>query len=69
MYAIIRKRNVFHQLANLPTDPTGIKKPGKQNAKGGPNNSEDEEAYVIVVFYCDDFKVPLKFEIALKREQ
>lgn len=26
VYAIIRKRNVFHQLANLPTDPTAIQK-------------------------------------------
>ena len=33
VYAIIRKRNVFHQLANLPTDPTGVKKPGKNNER------------------------------------
>ncbi|XP_072098370.1 protein HID1 [Mobula birostris] len=26
VYAIIRKRNVFHQLANLPTDPAAIQK-------------------------------------------
>lgn len=26
MYAIIRKRSVFHQLANLPTDPPTIHK-------------------------------------------
>uniref|UniRef100_A0A673GGY0 Protein HID1-like n=1 Tax=Sinocyclocheilus rhinocerous TaxID=307959 RepID=A0A673GGY0_9TELE len=26
VYAIIRKRNVFHQLANLPSDPTTIQK-------------------------------------------
>uniref|UniRef100_H3AL71 HID1 domain containing n=1 Tax=Latimeria chalumnae TaxID=7897 RepID=H3AL71_LATCH len=26
VYAIIRKRNVFHQLANLPTDPPSIQK-------------------------------------------
>lgn len=26
MYAIIRKRSVFHQLANLPTDPPAIHK-------------------------------------------
>ncbi|XP_060946325.1 protein HID1 isoform X2 [Limanda limanda] len=26
VYAIIRKRNVFHQLANLPTDPASIQK-------------------------------------------
>lgn len=26
MYAIIRKRNVFHQLANLPSDPSSIQK-------------------------------------------
>lgn len=26
MYAIIRKRNVFHQLANLPSDPSTIQK-------------------------------------------
>jgi len=30
VYAIIRKRNVFHQLANLPTDPNVIKKPGQE---------------------------------------
>uniref|UniRef100_A0A8C5N8U1 Protein HID1-like n=1 Tax=Gouania willdenowi TaxID=441366 RepID=A0A8C5N8U1_GOUWI len=26
VYAIIRKRNVFHQMANLPSDPTSIQK-------------------------------------------
>lgn len=26
MYAIIRKRNVFHQLANLSSDPASIQK-------------------------------------------
>lgn len=26
VYAIIRKRNVFHQLANLPSDPASIQK-------------------------------------------
>ena len=45
VYAIIRKRNVFHQLANLPTDPTGIKKPGKQSGKVG-KDLVDEETYV-----------------------
>jgi len=32
VYAIIRKRNVFHQLANLPTDPSVVSRP-KANAK------------------------------------
>lgn len=45
MYAIIRKRNVFHQLANLPTDKESIqnalqrKKPGVSRV-----NSADSEA-------------------------
>jgi len=43
VYAIIRKRNVFHQLANLPTDPTGIKKPGKQSGQKGGEDSDEED--------------------------
>ncbi|XP_066923547.1 protein HID1-like [Clytia hemisphaerica] len=46
VYAIIRKRNIFHQLANLPTDPTGIKKPGKQNGKSG-KDSDDEDGQIV----------------------
>ncbi|XP_029294507.1 LOW QUALITY PROTEIN: protein HID1 [Cottoperca gobio] len=36
VYAIIRKRNVFHQLANLPTDPASIQK-GLQRRKKSPD--------------------------------
>lgn len=45
MYAVIRKRNVFHQLANLPTDSQSIQK-GLQRKKKSPEpisrtNSQD----------------------------
>ncbi|EDV28317.1 uncharacterized protein TRIADDRAFT_21464 [Trichoplax adhaerens] len=30
VYTIIRKRNIFHQLANLPTDPSTVVKPNKK---------------------------------------
>uniref|UniRef100_A0A8C2EY04 HID1 domain containing a n=1 Tax=Cyprinus carpio TaxID=7962 RepID=A0A8C2EY04_CYPCA len=33
VYAIIRKRNVFHQLANLPSDPTTIQKAMQRKRK------------------------------------
>uniref|UniRef100_A0A672MRM2 HID1 domain containing n=1 Tax=Sinocyclocheilus grahami TaxID=75366 RepID=A0A672MRM2_SINGR len=36
VYAIIRKRNVFHQLANLPSDPTTIQK-ALQRKKKSPD--------------------------------
>ncbi|KAK3756010.1 hypothetical protein QZH41_013196 [Actinostola sp. cb2023] len=32
VYAIIRKRNIFHQLANLPTDPATVQKPKKKSS-------------------------------------
>ncbi|XP_057310816.1 protein HID1-like isoform X1 [Hydractinia symbiolongicarpus] len=41
VYAIIRKRNVFHQLANLPTDPSGIKKPGKHERKSSESSVDE----------------------------
>lgn len=47
VYAIIRKRNVFHQLANLPTDPTGIKKPGKQGERRNSDSSVDDGGFVV----------------------
>lgn len=45
VYAVIRKRNVFHQLANLPTDSQSIQK-GLQRKKKTPEpisrtNSQD----------------------------
>lgn len=36
VYAIIRKRNVFHQLANLPSDPSSIQK-ALQRKKKSPD--------------------------------
>lgn len=36
VYAIIRKRNVFHQLANLPSDPASIQK-ALQKKKKSPD--------------------------------
>lgn len=36
VYAIIRKRNVFHQLANLPSDPATIQK-ALQRKKKSPD--------------------------------
>lgn len=36
MYAIIRKRNVFHQLANLPSDAASIQK-GLQRKRKSPD--------------------------------
>lgn len=47
VYAIIRKRNVFHQLANLPTDEGSIQKTlQKKKKKSGISrlNSTDVES-------------------------
>lgn len=35
MYTIIRKRNVFHQLANLPSDTASIQKGLQKKKKSG----------------------------------
>lgn len=44
VYSIIRKRNVFHQLANLPTDAASIQKALQRRKKSGISNmsSADE---------------------------
>ncbi|XP_017293557.1 protein HID1b [Kryptolebias marmoratus] len=44
IYSIIRKRNVFHQLANLPTDAASIQKALQRRKKSGISNmsSTDE---------------------------
>ena len=42
VYAIIRKRNVFHQMANLPTDPSTVKKPGKSSERKDSVSSSEE---------------------------
>ncbi|EDO48052.1 predicted protein [Nematostella vectensis] len=42
VYAIIRKRNIFHQLANLPTDPATIQKPKRKEHI--PNMREGEHS-------------------------
>ncbi|XP_013870307.1 protein HID1b [Austrofundulus limnaeus] len=44
VYSIIRKRNVFHQLANLPTDAASIQKALQRRRKSGISNmsSADE---------------------------
>uniref|UniRef100_A0A3Q2QIB7 HID1 domain containing n=1 Tax=Fundulus heteroclitus TaxID=8078 RepID=A0A3Q2QIB7_FUNHE len=46
VYAIIRKRNVFHQLANLPTDEASIQKTLLKKKKAGNSrlNSTDGES-------------------------
>ncbi|XP_065659802.1 protein HID1 isoform X2 [Hydra vulgaris] len=43
VYAIIRKRNVFHQMANLPTDPSTVKKPGKTIDRKDTDSVSSEE--------------------------
>lgn len=49
VYAIIRKRNIFHQLANLPTDPATVQKPRRRLTSQGSDKdaqtsgSEGEE--------------------------
>ncbi|XP_020611315.1 protein HID1-like [Orbicella faveolata] len=49
VYAIIRKRNIFHQLANLPTDPATVQKPRRRLTSQGSDReaqasiSEGEE--------------------------
>uniref|UniRef100_A0A3Q3FS59 HID1 domain containing n=1 Tax=Labrus bergylta TaxID=56723 RepID=A0A3Q3FS59_9LABR len=44
VYAIIRKRNVFHQLANLPTDTSSIQKALQRKKKTGISRSNSTEA-------------------------
>lgn len=46
MYAIIRKRNIFHQLANLPSDTASIQKALQKKKKSGISrtNSTDAES-------------------------
>ncbi|XP_060883855.1 protein HID1b isoform X2 [Labrus mixtus] len=44
VYAIIRKRNVFHQLANLPTDTSSIQKALQRKKKSGISRSNSTEA-------------------------
>ena len=70
VYAIIRKRNIFHQLANLPTDPTGIKKPGKQNGKSG-KDSDDEDGFVKFSFLSEKetHVNTLRFRVVPKRNE
>jgi len=41
VYAIIRKRNIFHQLANLPTDPATVQKPRRRIS----SRSSDKDAH------------------------
>lgn len=45
VYAIIRKRNVFHQLANLPTDSTSIQKAlqKKKKSPDAPSRTNSQE--------------------------
>uniref|UniRef100_A0A3B5A342 Protein HID1-like n=1 Tax=Stegastes partitus TaxID=144197 RepID=A0A3B5A342_9TELE len=43
VYAIIRKRNVFHQLANLPSDTTSIQKALQKKKKSGISRSNSTE--------------------------
>ena len=42
IYAIIRKRNMFHQLANLSTDPSTARRP-RRRRKGSESSSEEED--------------------------
>lgn len=43
MYAIIRKRNVFHQLANLPSDMASIQKALQRKKKSGISRTNSNE--------------------------
>lgn len=43
MYAIIRKRNVFHQLANLPSDMASIQKALQRKKKSGISRTNSIE--------------------------
>ncbi len=43
MYAIIRKRNVFHQLANLPSDTASIQKALQKKKKSGISRTNSIE--------------------------
>ncbi|XP_076616304.1 protein HID1b [Chaetodon auriga] len=44
VYAIIRKRNVFHQLANLPSDTASIQKALQKKKKSGISRTSSTEA-------------------------
>ncbi|XP_077958733.1 protein HID1 isoform X3 [Gasterosteus aculeatus] len=44
VYAIIRKRNVFHQLANLPSDGASIQRALQRKKKPGVSRSNSAEA-------------------------
>ncbi|XP_037320491.2 protein HID1b [Pungitius pungitius] len=44
VYAIIRKRNVFHQLANLPSDEASIQRALQRKKKPGVSRSNSAEA-------------------------
>ncbi|XP_045924892.1 protein HID1b [Micropterus dolomieu] len=44
VYAIIRKRNVFHQLANLPSDKASIQKALQKKKKSGISRTNSTEA-------------------------
>uniref|UniRef100_UPI0037E7B30C protein HID1b n=1 Tax=Semicossyphus pulcher TaxID=241346 RepID=UPI0037E7B30C len=44
VYAIIRKRNVFHQLANLPADTASIQKALQRKKKSGISRTNSTEA-------------------------
>ncbi|KAK2572080.1 Protein HID1 [Acropora cervicornis] len=46
VYAIIRKRNIFHQLANLPTDPATVQKPRRRIASQGSENGGEDKTPV-----------------------
>eukprot|EP00794_Sanderia_malayensis_P008932 gene8932-9884_t len=47
VYAVIRKRNVFHQLANLPTDPSIVTRPKNQSKKHSDSDSSLEEGEIV----------------------
>lgn len=43
VYAIIRKRNVFHQLANLPSDTTSIQRALQKKRRTGISRANSVE--------------------------
>lgn len=43
VYSIIRKRNVFHHLANLPSDPASIQKALQKKKKSGISRTSSIE--------------------------
>ncbi|XP_065065613.1 protein HID1-like isoform X2 [Rhopilema esculentum] len=47
VYAIIRKRNVFHQLANLPTDPSAVSRPKANAKKRNDSDSSLEDGEIV----------------------